>query len=91
MAGTPDPLVFAYAQTGRAIIMTFDEDFAGRRTYPPGTHCGVIRLRIEPTTIEHTMEILDSLFAVFAPEELFGKLAVVDESRTRIIGSLGVS
>ena len=86
LTGAPDPTIFAHAQTLRAIIVTFDEDFADRRHYPPGTHCGVVRLRIEPTTIEHTVETLARLFDAFAPEALFGKLTVVDERRTRILG-----
>lgn len=57
--------------------MNSDEDFADRRTYPPGAHSGVVRLRIELTTIEHKIEVLSGLFTMFAPAALFGKLAIV--------------
>ncbi len=86
LTGADDRVIFDFAQRSRAMIVTFDEDFADRRTYPPGSHFGVVRLRIEPTTIEHTIQTLDRLLAEFPPERLFGKLTIVDESRVRIIG-----
>jgi predicted nuclease of predicted toxin-antitoxin system len=46
------PRIFEWAQEKGAIILTFDEDFADARMYPVGSHAGVIRLRVWPTTIE---------------------------------------
>ena len=45
LAGKPDREVFAWAQRQKAIIITFDEDFADVRMFPLGKHCGVVRLR----------------------------------------------
>jgi len=41
-----DSEIFAWAQDHGAIIITFDEDFADRRMFPVGTHCGVVRLHV---------------------------------------------
>lgn len=45
-----------------AIVVTFDEDFADTRMYPVGSHAGVIRLQLWPTTIEQTEKALDRVW-----------------------------
>jgi hypothetical protein len=77
--------VFEQAQNLRAAIITYDEDFADQRLFPVGQHHGVIRLRVEPTTDEVTIAALDR-FSAYAPEQLRGKLVIVDEWRIRIVG-----
>jgi predicted nuclease of predicted toxin-antitoxin system len=52
LAGASDATLFQKAQQLRAVIIRFDEDFADTRMYPAGTHAGVIRLRLWPTTNE---------------------------------------
>lgn len=43
LMGRPDAEVFRWAQTNRAIIVSYDEDFADARTFPLGAHHGIIR------------------------------------------------
>ena len=59
LRGSPDATIFEWAQQRNAIVLTFDEDFADTRMYPAGTHAGVIRLRVWPTTIEQIEAALD--------------------------------
>jgi hypothetical protein len=47
-----------WAQRDGSIVITFDEDFADARMYPAGTHDGMARLRVWPTTIEETIRRL---------------------------------
>ena len=54
--GASDAESLRWAQEDRSVIITFDEDFADARMYPVGSHAGVIRLRVWPTTIEATEE-----------------------------------
>lgn len=84
LKGASDPSIFEWAQRMSAIIVTFDEDFADARMYPAGSHAGVIRLRVWPTTVEHTQEALDRLFATVADEALRGSLVIIDNSTIRI-------
>src|SRR5205809_1995216 len=61
LTGRPDPEVFRWAQTNHAIVVTYDEDFADTRSFPLGSHCGIIRLRVWPTTVEATKAAIDRL------------------------------
>lgn len=64
--------------------MTYDEDFAGARMFPVGSHCGVIRLRVWPTTIEQTESAIQRVIDEISEEDLRGSLVIVDHSRIRI-------
>ena len=82
--GASDEAIFRWAQVRRAIVLTFDEDFADARMYPAGSHAGVIRLRVWPTTIERTEQALERLLHSVTDEDLAGSLVIVDERRIRI-------
>jgi predicted nuclease of predicted toxin-antitoxin system len=82
--GAPDHEIFRWAQANEFIVITFDEDFADARMYPAGSHAGVIRLRVWPTTIENTEDALDRLFESTGDDELIGSLIIIDQQRIRI-------
>ena len=82
--GATDQAIFEWAQRHEAIVITFDEDFADTRMYPVGTHAGVIRLRIWPTTTEATEAALGRLLATTPDAALPGSLVVIDNQRIRI-------
>jgi predicted nuclease of predicted toxin-antitoxin system len=84
LAGKPDAEVFKWAQAERAIIVTYDEDFADTRTFALGAHCGVIRLRVWPTTVENTREAIRRLLAVVSEDQLFGSLIIIDPGKIRL-------
>jgi hypothetical protein len=62
----------------------FDEDFADTRMYPVGTHAGVIRLRVWPTTIEQIEAALDRLLVSIDDDRLPGSPVIIDAQRIRI-------
>jgi predicted nuclease of predicted toxin-antitoxin system len=82
--GATDQVIFGWAQQQDAIVITFDEDFADTRMYPIGTHAGVIRLRVWPTTIETTETALSRLLTTTPDAALPGSLVVIDNQRIRI-------
>jgi predicted nuclease of predicted toxin-antitoxin system len=82
--GQSDDFLYRWAQQEKAIVITFDEDFADSRLRPLGTHCGIIRLRVWPTTIEKTIEALDSLLHQLPEEEWIGSLIIIDNQKTRV-------
>jgi predicted nuclease of predicted toxin-antitoxin system len=84
LAGAADERVFQWAQEERAIIVTFDEDFADARLYPLGSHAGVIRLRVWPTTVEQTQDALERLLASVPDEDLLQSLVIINRVRIRI-------
>lgn len=84
LQGRSDREVFEWAQQRQAIVVTFDEDFADRRLFPVGEHCGVVRLRVWPTTVEETEQVLERLLASIPDEDMLGALIIIDSNRIRI-------
>jgi predicted nuclease of predicted toxin-antitoxin system len=80
----PDDSILEYARIANAVVITFDEDFADTRMHPVGSHAGVIRLRVWPTTVEETQRALSRLLAFATDDEIFGRLVIVDQHRIRI-------
>lgn len=86
--GAPDKAILAWATADSSIVVTFDEDFADARMFPVGSHCGVIRLRVWPTTIEKAEAALGRVFREVREDDLRGSLVIVDETRIRVRRSI---
>ena len=56
--------------------------------YPVGSHAGVMRLRVWPTTIEKTEDALERVLREVPDDELRGSLVVVDSLRIRVRKSI---
>ena len=84
LQGSADTHVFEWAQANGCVIVTFDKDFADRRSFATGNHCGIVRLRVRPTTVEETRGALRRLFAQVADEELRGALVIVGRNNIRL-------
>jgi predicted nuclease of predicted toxin-antitoxin system len=79
-----DAEIARWAAENDRIVMTFDSDFGGIRTFPIGSAPGVIRLRIEPQTTEVVHPVLEALFRTIEHESLRRALTTVTRSKIRI-------
>jgi predicted nuclease of predicted toxin-antitoxin system len=79
--GATDAQILSWATADQSIVI---EDFADARMFPVGSHYGVIRLRVWPTTIEKTNEALQRVLNEISEENLPGSLIIVDDTRIRI-------
>jgi predicted nuclease of predicted toxin-antitoxin system len=84
LMGKPDADIFRWAQSNGAVIITYDEDFADARLFPLGSHHGIIRLKVWPTTVEATKEALSRVFSQAPVSDLEGSLLIVDLARIRL-------
>jgi predicted nuclease of predicted toxin-antitoxin system len=84
LMGKPDSDIFRWAQSNNAIIVTYDEDFADARLFPLGSHHGIIRLRVWPTTVEKTKGALSRVFSRIPLSDLPKSLVIVDSARIRL-------
>lgn len=84
LAGKADAEVFQYAQTHRALVVTFDEDFGDARSHKLGSHAGIIRLRVWPTTTAEVKAALLRLIDAVPEKEWPGSLMIVHAARIRI-------
>jgi len=73
-----------YTTSQQAMVITFDEDFGDLRNFPLGTHHGIIRLRVWPTTEDLTIKALERVFESVSIDELRGALVIVDSNRVRL-------
>lgn len=46
LTGQPDQMVWEAAQKAGRLLITQDLDFADARRFPPGSHCGLVLLRL---------------------------------------------
>jgi predicted nuclease of predicted toxin-antitoxin system len=84
LSGRSDIEILQWARENCAVVITFDEDLADRRTCPLGTHCGVIRLRVWPTTVEETQAALSRLLTRAADTDIPGSLIIINQRDIRI-------
>lgn len=82
--GSPDPEIFRWAQANLAIVVSYDEDFADTRSFPLGTHHGIVRLRVWPTTVEETQSALQRLLTQVSESDLRGSLIIIDREKIRL-------
>ena len=81
---TADDEIFRWAQKHQHIIITYDEDFADARFFPLGSHHGIIRLRVWPTTVEETLAALNRLLEQVPVRELPGSLIIIEAGKIRL-------
>jgi len=82
--GKSDSFLYQWAQENKAIVITYDEDFADARMYPLGAHYGVIRLRIWPTTTENTQKALARMLMQIPDNDLPKSLIIIDNYKIRV-------
>ncbi len=83
LSGADDPNVLDAAAFEDRLLMTFDTDFADIRTYPPGSHAGIVVFRLSDQRWSVLQEPARSLLDLGVLERLHGGLAIVDETRVR--------
>jgi predicted nuclease of predicted toxin-antitoxin system len=79
-----DSAILGRAQAIAAVVITFDEDFADTRMFPVGSHAGVIRLRVWPTTVEQAIAAIERLLQTVPADQWPGSLIIVDDHRIRV-------
>ncbi|PKB72621.1 MAG: hypothetical protein BZY75_05940 [SAR202 cluster bacterium Io17-Chloro-G7] len=82
--GCTDREAFDWAQANRCVIITFDNDFADRRSFASLENYGIILLRVRPTTSEEAQGALRRLFDQTEEKDLQCCLVIVARSRIRI-------
>jgi predicted nuclease of predicted toxin-antitoxin system len=84
MGGWKDPVLWQAIQAEQRFLITADKGFADIRTYPPGTHAGVLLLRPDEDGIRPTLELLEQVLVSFDLTVLSGTVTVVTPRGIRI-------
>jgi len=85
LRGADDEDVFAFAQSRQAALIMADRDFSSVLTFRPGTHAGIIFVRI-PSKVPNEVVNREVVRAIveLGNEELSGAHVVVEVGRTRV-------
>ena len=84
MGGWKDPALWQAVQAERRFLVTADKGFADVRTYPPGSHTGVLLLRPNQDGIRPAVELLEQVLAGYDLEVLVQAITVATPRGIRI-------
>lgn len=86
LRGAPDENVFALACSEERILISGDVDFANTLRFPPGSHAGIVVLRL-PNEWSPAARANRALLALadVIPELAQGALVIADPKRVRLL------
>lgn len=89
LGGCDDPEVWRQTQVAGRFLITQDLDFSDIRRFAPGTHAGILLVRLEHPS---RTAVAAAAFGVFTDEslgDLAGCLVVVTEVKIRVRRAIG--
>ncbi len=84
LAGSHDPAVADACRIEDRVLITMDVGFGDIRTYPPGSHPGIVVLRLARQDTPAVIRVLRRVIDALKEEPVSGNLWVVDENRIRV-------
>ena len=86
LGGTPDDQVARVClDEGRALV-TLDRGFGDARRHPPGSHAGIVVLRLPDQSVSALERLITRLGRLLVQREIDGQVWIVGEHRVRIRG-----
>jgi predicted nuclease of predicted toxin-antitoxin system len=84
LKGQSDPAVWAAAQQAQRLFITQDIDFADIRRFAPGTHHGLMLVRLNSSGLFSLMSRLESVFRKEPVDTWSGCFIVVTDRKVRV-------
>jgi len=84
LTGTLDAELWKVVQQEQRCLFTADKGFANAQLYPPGTHAGVVLLRLPRESRAGYIQLTDSLLAGMNIESATGAIVVVTPGAIRL-------
>ena len=84
ISGYADEKIWEFVCKEKLFFITLDSDFSDIRKFPPGSHSGILILRLANQSREIVGRTLTKIIKECPIETLKGCLTVADESHTRI-------
>lgn len=84
LTGADDQTVFVLARDAGRPLVTLDRGFGDIRRYTPGTHAGILVLRLPDESAAGVITAIQRLIAQHDLEDLAGTIAIVEPARLRI-------
>jgi predicted nuclease of predicted toxin-antitoxin system len=84
LSGSPDQALWESVQPEKRCLLTADKGFANAQSYPPGTHSGVVLLRLPRESRKGYIELTQSLLREFDLESASGAIVVATPAAIRL-------
>ena len=84
LAGEPDDKIWHACTVEERFLITQDLDFSDARKYPPGTHAGIMILRVADDSRENLIRVVLQAFAEQDTAAFERALVVVTDVKIRI-------
>ena len=84
LSGKPDHIIAAACREEKRAIISLDMDFSDIGSYPPGSHEGLVVLRLRRQDRKMVMDVVRSILPLLGKEPVAGRLWIVEQSRIRI-------
>jgi predicted nuclease of predicted toxin-antitoxin system len=84
LRGRDDSAVWSAAQAEGRLIITQDLDFSDIRKFAPGSHCGILLVRLGAPGRDRILDRLEEVLLRYDMNDWFGCHVVAGEQRVRI-------
>jgi predicted nuclease of predicted toxin-antitoxin system len=84
LGGSPDPDVWAAAQAAKRLLVTQDLDFSDVRQFAPGTHHGLLLVRLANPSRRALKVYIESLFQAEDVERWARCFVVATDTKIRV-------
>jgi predicted nuclease of predicted toxin-antitoxin system len=84
MGGWKDPELWQALQEEKRFLITADKGFADVRSFPPGTHAGILLLRPDEDGIRPLIDLLQRVLDSYGLEDLQGTVTVATSRSIRV-------
>ena len=84
LTGCADSAVLSAATSEDRMVITLDRGFGDIRQYPPGTHGGIVVLRLRSDGADAVRDAVESLLNHHDLADLIGAITVVHDDTLRI-------
>ena len=84
LKGRADPTIWSATQVAQRFFVTQDLDFSDMRRYAPGTHAGLLLVRLPRPGRQALFERIVAVFQTEKVEDWIGCLMVVTDRKARV-------
>lgn len=85
LQGEKDQTIWKAAQTESRFLITQDLDFSDIRKFAPGTHAGLLLVRLRAPSLRNLITVIEEAFRYEKTDEWQGCFIVTTERKTRVI------
>jgi len=84
LSGVADPVLWKHVQEERRCLVTADKGFANERSYPPGTHGGIVLFRLPRESRSGYVRLAEMFLERAGVETVLGSITVVTPDSIRV-------